>query len=194
MFDIEKWATSYEKTISLVSAVSTTAAVVVALWAAWLAKAAHKPKLRARLVKMAVATRESGPVGEYISVVVNNVGLVPINLNQFCFRLRASLYKKTSVISVPVHAVGDKVIHTVVFPVTVNPNTSFTLFILEEKQFEYVARRFLNHNWCNRLILAELTGAYLWTDGEFMFPVKISKDIRKQFRRLARNKTELSKE
>jgi hypothetical protein len=86
---LENWCDRHSHTIALLEAVSTTAAVIVALVASAAAKRAIRPKLRASVSIMQLVPGDGRPASEwksYVAVRLTNVGTVPVRL-QATFKL-----------------------------------------------------------------------------------------------------------
>lgn len=118
MFDIigdlhaaSRWfetvAARHQHGIAVLEALSTTAAVVVALWSTRVARGASKPKLKARVSVMQIFGNDTDlkATPTYIAVRLTNIGNVPIRMHSTCFSWRLPS-SKTSWAALPLDENG----------------------------------------------------------------------------------------
>ena len=118
--------------IALLEAVSTTAAVIVALWVSYAAKRANQPRLRASVQVMQIIYGDGRPIDDaptYVTVLVTNVGPVPVRLHSNLFSYHLRFTKNPWWLVMPVDEAGDGPVTRRQYPFVLLPHTSETIFL-----------------------------------------------------------------
>src|SRR6516165_2883457 len=106
---LEDFAGRHSHTIALLEAVSTTAAIIVALYVSYAARRTNLPRLVA-LAAISIIYADGRPPAtapRYVTVRLTNVGNVPIRLNSNFFSWQLRFNRKTAWLAIPVDEAGD---------------------------------------------------------------------------------------
>jgi hypothetical protein len=166
---LENYSTRHEHTISLLEAVSTTAAVIIALLSAASAKRASLPRLRAALSVIQVIYGDGRPLDEtpsYIALHLTNVGNVPVRVGANCFGWRLRL-KQSIWMPMILDASGDDHIPRRQYPIVLMPRTSETIYLTTLRALREAMPRILDTGRFGRKITAKflLRGVVYADDG-----------------------------
>src|SRR5690242_3782972 len=135
---LEDWSDRHSHIIALLEAVSTTAAVIVALVASAAAKRATRPKLRVSVsLYRAVPGRGEGPSEwrSYIAVRLTNVGTVPARL-QSTFFYWIVRFGRVAAPALPLdEGRVDPLVGPRPYPILLQPNHSELVFLHDRDTF-----------------------------------------------------------
>jgi hypothetical protein len=184
MFEwFEEVCKSHEHSIAAFEALSTFAAVVIALW---LSHRAGATRLTAYVTKEAIFDAATDDRPEYLVAVITNTGTMTFYIS-LSFLLWTRPYRKTVgwILSFPIDYWGiDKNIQQRTYPVELQPKASKHLFISDISTFRQVIREcLLSQTPASRIIFRFVRATIQTVDGKF-FRAKISKSIRGELRQI----------
>lgn len=183
----ETLADRHQHGIAALGAISTTAAVIVALRSSLQARRASRPSLKARVTVMMVIYPGQKPsvVPTYVALRLTNVGNVPIRLHSGCFSWRIPL-SKAAWMAQPMDEKGDDHVQAHRYPFALLPNTSDTLFLTQIERFERDGLpRILREGKLPTALAARWLRAYVYTDDGSLFRASLDSTIRKRIRAFA---------
>ena len=174
----ESFADRHQHSVAALSAFSTTAAVIVALWAGNFSRTAAKPKLKARVSFWQIVGERSdlGAMPTYVAVRLTNVGKMPIRLQSTCFSWRIPP-ARNSWAALPVDEQGDGHIGAHQYPFILHPNTSDTLFLASLERFHAEMPKILSAAKLLPTRAAKKLRAYVYTDDGSLFRADISEEV-----------------
>lgn len=183
---IEDFSNRHQHSIALIEAVSTTAAVIVALVASYAATQASRPKLAAGLAVMKVlyampSAIEGMPT--YIAVRLTNTGTVPVRLHSNLFSWQLP-FVKSAWMAIPVDEQGDGHISQRRYPFVVMPKTSETIYLTSLENFRSKMPEILDNGRFGRRISARLLRGIVYTDDGSYFRASLNSSFRKELGRL----------
>ena len=164
---LEDFTGRHAHSITLLEAVSTTAAVIVALTASYAAKRANLPRLVARVSVSQIIYGDGRPIEvapTYVTVQLTNVGTVPIRLHSNLFSWRLRFNKENAWLAVPVDESGDSHVTVRRYPFVLLPRTSETIFLTAIDHFKSAMPRILDSGRFGRKISARLLRGIIYTD------------------------------
>jgi hypothetical protein len=179
---LEDFSGRHSHTIALLEAVSTTAAVIVALTAAYAAKRVNRPRLTAVVSVMQIIHGDGRPISEaptYIAVRLTNVGMVPIRLHSNLFSWSLP-FEKTAWLAMPVDESGDGHVTQRRYPFVLLPRTSETVFFTAIDRFKTDMPRILGSGRFGRKISAKLLRGIVYTDDGSRFRASFDGSFRKE--------------
>jgi len=167
---LEDFSGRHAHSIKLLEAVSTTVAVIVALSASYAAKRANLPRLVARVSVSQIIYSDTW----YLTVLLTNVGAVPIRLHSNLFSWSLLFNKRTAWLAMPVDSGGSDIYVTVrEYPFVLLPHTSETIFLTTLDQFKSAVPRILDSGRFGRKISARLLRGIIYTDDGSYFRVNL---------------------
>jgi hypothetical protein len=175
----ESFARRHQHGIAALSALSTTAAVMVALWSTNIAIRATRPRLKARVSIMCVIdqNKRSNSNPSYISLRVTNTGAVSIRLNQMCFSWKVG-GEANEWASRPMDEHGDENVAARKYPILLQPNTSEIIMLSRTEQFFEDARKMFGVAKLSKVRnMKKQLHAYVHTDGVSSFRAEVSQSI-----------------
>jgi hypothetical protein len=180
----ENFADRHQHGIAALSALATTAAVVVALRASRQAHMLSQPRLRARVTAVLFGygdgRTETSP---YIALRLDNVGNVPIRLNSTCFSWRVPFSGSHWWLVMPVDEFGDQHISARDYPFTMKPHTSDNVFLTPLETFENdMMPRILGAGRLPKFVAARLIRGYVYVDGGSQFRADLDGNLHKHIR------------
>lgn len=175
---LEDAATRHEHTISLLESLSTTSAVVVALWASFAAKNAARPRLRASVSIMLVIYGDGRkrPAPEYLTVKLTNNGPVPIHLQTTFFSWRLP-FVKSAWIAQPIDQEGDDHAPQRRYPLVLLPQTSETVFLSSIVRFDEYVPGILDKSRLPRWLTPRFVRARVYADDGSVFRASLNKQV-----------------
>jgi hypothetical protein len=187
---LEDFAGRHAHSIALLEAVSTTAAVIVALSVSYAAKRANRPRLTARATISLIIygdgrTIEDAPT--YITVQLTNVGQVPIRLHSTLFSWRIP-FMRNAWMAMPVDELGDEHVPKRSYPFVLFPNTSETIYLSSLERFKAHIPRILDSGRLGRKISARFVRGSVYTDDGSLFRARLSADLRAHWNGTVLNK------
>ena len=186
----ESVADRHQHGIAALGALSTTAAVIVALWSGLHASRASRAKLKARVSIMQVIDQSTNleAIPTYIAVRLTNIGAVPIRLHSTCFSWRMPL-SRTAWAALPLDENGDGIIHPRRYPFVLLPNTTETIFLSPINRFHEIVPRILSSGKLSPSLAAKLLSGSVYADGGSLHPAKIGGDVREELVKISRTET-----
>lgn len=163
---LEDFSNRHSHIIALLEAVSTSAAVIVALWASYTAKRASLPRLSAQVSVMLIIHGDGRPkenIPRYIAVKLTNKGSGAIKLNSTCFSWRLP-FTKQAWLALPLDENGDGIVTVRRYPLIILPRTSETIFLTSLQTFREYVPGILNSGKFGRKISARLLRGYVYAD------------------------------
>jgi len=164
---LEDFAGRHAHSVALLEAVSTMAAVIVALTVSYAAKRANRPRLVARVSVSQIIYGDGRPIEAaptYVTVRLINVGTVPIRLHSNLFSWRLRFDNRNAWLAMPVDESGDGQVTVRRYPFVLLPRTSETIFLITLDQFNSTMPhildkgRFGRRNFGNALARNHLLG------------------------------------
>jgi hypothetical protein len=187
---LEDFTARYQHSIALIEAISTTVAVVVALWASYYAKRASRPKLKSWISVSQIIFGDGSSINKaptYITVRITNIGSVPLRLHSTFFSWRLP-FTKTAWLAMPVDEHGDKHVAVRSYPFTLLPNTSAMFFLTSIEQFRSYTPRMLNSGRFGRWLSTKFLRGSVYTDDGSLFKAAFDGNFRKELADLASKK------
>jgi hypothetical protein len=178
---IDEFFRGSEHTIAALSAISTFAAVVVSLAIAFFAHRANRTRLKAAAsIKFIFHETATQPYPEYLYVNLTNIGILPATVQFSFFYWRLPFARGLMLIS-PLEFYGDNWHPKRAFPVEIGPRRSVSICLssihmLRKTLGELSASGLLNH------IRLRFMKAYVATDDNKTFKVKLDRSVRKEIR------------
>jgi hypothetical protein len=172
---LEDFAGRHAHSIALLEAVSTTAAVIVALSVSYAAKRTSLPRLVARVLVLQIISDGDSEVIKptYVAVRLTNVGTVPIRLHSNLFSWQLRFNNKAAWLAVPVDEAGDGRVAVRQYPFVLVPRTSETIFLTSLDQFNATMPRILDSGRFGRKISTRLLRGIIYTDDGTYFRVNL---------------------
>ena len=185
---LEDAAGRHTHTIALLEAISTTAAVIVAMWVSYAAKRANRPRLRASVQVMQVIYGDGRPIEDaptYVAARLTNVGPVPVRLHSNLFSYHLAFTKNPWWLVMPVDEPGDGHVTRRQYPFVLLPHTSETIFLTEIERFRSDMPRILDSGWFGRKIATRLLRGTIFADGAGQFRADL-RGLRKELEKAGR--------
>ncbi len=179
---LERFSDRHSHIISLLEALSTTAAVIVALWTSYATKRASLPRITAKVSVMLIIHGDGRPkekIPQYIAVRLTNKGSVAVKLNSTCFSWRLAFSKKAW-LACPIDENGDGDVSVRKYPIVILPRTSETIFLTSIKVFKEITPEILYTGRFSRKISARLLRGYVYADDGSFFRAKLDDSFRKE--------------
>jgi hypothetical protein len=171
---LEDFAGRHDHSIALLEAVSTTAAVIVALSVSYAAKRASLPHLVADVLVLQMSDGDGEMIKpSYVAVRLTNVGTVPIRLHSNLFSWRLRFNNKDAWLAVPLDESGDGRVAVRQYPFVLVPRTSETIFLTALDQFNATMPRILDSGHFGRKISTRLLRGIIYTDDGSYFRVNL---------------------
>jgi hypothetical protein len=177
---LEDFAGRHAHSVALLEAVSTTAAVIVALTVSYAAKRANLPRLAARVSVSQIIYGDGRPTEvapTYVTVRLTNVGTVPIRLHSNLFSWRLRFDNKTAWLAKPADESGDGNVTVRKYLFVLLPRTSETIFLTALDQFKSAMPKILDSGRFGRKISARLLRGIIYTDDGSYFRANLD-DLR----------------
>jgi hypothetical protein len=175
-----RWSDRHSHTIALLEAVSTTAAVIVALWVAVTARLATRPRLKATVsVYMRAHPSPSGRPS-YLFVHVTNTGTVPVRLRPMMFAWRVR-FRRRSALLVPLdEGASDANVTQRAYPIVLPPNHTerITLTDLHTFTSEVLPQMRAMAPFGGMVSLRFLLRAVVFTDDNHEFAPQLDSSLR----------------
>jgi len=170
---MEHFFQSYQSTIAALGAVSTFAAVVIALCLAISSIGANRSKLKARAtITSLVQPGLAGSVPTFVTAEIVNTGALPLRLGLSFFRLRLP-FQRGATMFLPQDSFSGQPMPKRQYPVVVQPNTSVSLFINGRDEFiQSLIDMKVELNWFGRVRFRWFRLCVLTDDGRW-FRVRI---------------------
>lgn len=191
---------SYQHSIAALEAFATVAAVVLSLAFALMAQRATRTRAKAfaQIVTMHhVTLGDSRPA--YVTVYIRNAGLnsLMIPFSFFYWRMPFEWEKPFSQRGWSVvpwdYSQGDALVPQKHYPVEIKPRSAEDFFLADIETFRVGFREiFEGANFLERCRFRFLKGRILTVDGK-LFPVKISRTLRKELRELLQSTSAIHK-
>ncbi len=181
MSDIETLFTNYQHTIEAIGAVSTFAAVVASLF---LARSSSKSKIEA-YTSIMIFTQGDGVKRDnphFLTVSITNTGLTPVRI-PFAFFCWKFPFKSGSFLITPLDYVGANLINRKVYPFKIEAKHS-ELFFLSDLETLRSEMSKVAQDICPFQLL--FIRAKVGTEDGTVISAKISKDLRKEFKKIAK--------
>lgn len=188
MFDaLEQFSQAHQHTIAALGALATVAAVLVSLVLALIAQRTHRTRIKANASVSFIdhETLKGKPKPEYITVMITNLGLMPVVIPFAFFHWKFPFKSDYWMVNPWDSAQHDPWVPHRQYPVEIRPRHSQTFFITEMSTFkETMTDMFLRARpswWRARFIKAIVV-----TDDAKIFKVKLDRPLRRELAELRR--------
>jgi hypothetical protein len=178
LMDLEAFFTAHQHTVAAFEAVSTFAAVVVALALSLISRRANRTRIEARASVTQIVGGAIYPT--YVSVEITNVGLFAVTVPMSFFYWRVPFKRAWWLVQPLDYIQSDPWVRRNSYPVEIRPRSSQTFVLSDIAEFHSMLHDdFMGETWLDRCRFAFLR-ANVRTDDGRLFKVQLDQSLRKE--------------
>lgn len=180
--ELEEFFGAHQHTVAALEAVSTFAAVVVALVLSLVSQRANRTRIKASAASTIIMheTIEAPDYPGYVTVDITNNGILPVMIPLNFFHWRVPFKRGVWLVMPMDYSQGDPWVPQKQYPVEIAPRSSQTFYLSGIDTFRTECRnKFIGDNFIDRCRFRFLRARVRTDDGK-LFNVRIDSSLRKE--------------